>query len=521
MAHEGLAAALLARQVYFLPWLLPLGRLNGREYCCKNLNGDPGAGLCVDVQSGLWSDEHSGQGGTELLSLYCAVTGSNLEAAVLELNIELHEHEGALAPKGLGGNGALLPHTPEPTSVPRVPYALKSTALSRALPDFKHTSEIWEHFGLEIAPGGRPWPNLDSAVKVIAQHPDTATALWFDEFRNRCMWGEREFDSHDASELTLMLQRRMHIAKISTACVFEAVEACAHRNARHPVREWLKSLPEWDCVHRLEQLLPVGFGSETDDYHEQVGRCFLIGMVARVMAPGCQLDTMPVFEGPQGIGKTSALRELGGQWYSSNNASMQEKDFLQGLQGYWLIEIEELESVNRSSLERTKAILSRVRDDFRWSHGRNVRTYPRQCVFAGTTNSDSWNADSSGARRFWPIRCGAIDLAWIRVHREQLFAEAYERQREGEDWHKVPCARAAEEQEARRIEDPWFDILQNSLSLATQYTIENAFHVLDIPAKDRDRRQSLRIGAILRSLGWKASAERRGQAVMKVYRKQE
>src|ERR1700689_195823 len=154
------------------------------------------------------------------------------------------------------------------------------------------------------------------------------------------MLADRDFDEKwDAAELCLVMQRDIHIQKMSTATVAEACGTYAKRNGRHPVREWLASLPPWDGARRLEQLLPLGFGTIADDYTAAVGRCFLIGMVARVMQPGCQLDTMPVFEGGQGIGKTSALRILGGEWYSSNNASMQEKDFLQGLQGYWLIEI--------------------------------------------------------------------------------------------------------------------------------------------------------------------------------------
>lgn len=404
------------------------------------------------------------------------------------------------------------------------PVPASSHAVTEALeqlPDFRYRKhrEAWEHFDLEMGPGGRPWANSDTATTIISQHPETRTALWFDEFRNRTMLGERDFDEKwDAAELCLVMQRDIHIQKMSTATVSEACVTYAKRNGRHPVREWLSSLPPWDGCKRLERLINLAFGATEDDYTASIGRCFMIGMVARVMNPGCQLDTMPVFEGGQGIGKTSALRILGGEWYSSNNASMQEKDFLQGLQGYWLIEIEELESVNRSSLERTKAILSRTRDDFRWSHGKNVRSYPRQCVFAGSTNSDSWNADSSGARRFWPVACSSIDLPWLRAHRAALYAEAMVRYLAGEDWYKVPSERAREEQELRRLEDSWTGDIERNIAGRTEYTIEDGMRALELKPIERNRGAAMRIADILKTLGWRVKIVKKGTKSSRIYR---
>jgi hypothetical protein len=85
---------------------------------------------------------------------------------------------------------------------------------------------------------------------------------------------------------------------------------------------------------------------------------------------------------------------------------------------------DELASMTRGEIERVKAFITRKVDRFRPSYGRRVIEVPRQSVFIGSTNSDAYLKDETGGRRFWPIRCGNIDLKAIERDRPQLWAEA-------------------------------------------------------------------------------------------------
>src|SRR4029077_14311582 len=264
---------------------------------------------------------------------------------------------------------------------------------------------------------GLPWPNVDNATRVIAGHPQLSRELWYDEFRGLCMRGAKQWDDeHEDIALQLWMQRSVKLAKMSVHVVRDARTNYAHSKRRHPVREQIEAM-KWDRVDRVETWVARALGVEPSPYASAVGRVWLVGMMARIYDPGCLLRTMVVLEGEQNTGKTSALSILGSPWHCEVSESMATKDFFQSLAGKWLVEISELESFGRATMERVKTAISSRSDYFRESYGRRALKHPRQFVLVGTTNADSWMADETGGTRFLPLRCVAIDLPWLTAHR--------------------------------------------------------------------------------------------------------
>lgn len=360
--------------------------------------------------------------------------------------------------------------------------------------------------------GKPPYQTLTNAVRVLDHDPLwSAERLWFDEFAGRILYANsptREWRDDDDVALTVYMQDTTGMTRIQKHLVSDAVDLVARRRGRHVVREWLGGLG-WDGTPRIDHAFEDYWGADTQpsDYVRAASRNFFIGLVARVMAPGCKLDTMPVFEGPQGTFKSSALATLGGEWYAAIDESAASKDFLQALRGKWLIELCELNAFSKTESAHIKGMLSRATDTYRASFGRRTIDLPRQCVFAGTTNHDDWLTDETGGRRFWPIRCGHIDISGLMLVRRLLLAEAVVAWAGAATWWEMPAI-AATEQAQRQHYDEWTTVV---LDWANIQLLQGAPHVavkdimagaLKISVDKLDKAAQMRVGKILKLAGW-------------------
>ena len=262
-------------------------------------------------------------------------------------------------------------------------------------------------------------------------------------------WGDEHL-----TWLTAWLQTCMPVRR---EIVQNAVIAVAKINSFHPVRDYLNGLV-WDGAARLATWLKVYLGAKDHAaYLEAVGPKFLIGAVARVFSPGCQMDTMLVLEGAQGLGKSTAAHFLAGRdWARDITGDLSTKDAVLNIQGVWIGEMAELTAIRRAEQEHIKAFVSRRIDRYRPPYGRNTIDRPRHCSFIATTNEHEYLQDPTGGRRFWPVECSVIELAALERDRDQLWAEAVARYKGAERWHldAPESRRAAVEQDARQRLSP-------------------------------------------------------------------
>jgi predicted P-loop ATPase len=371
---------------------------------------------------------------------------------------------------------------------------------------------------------GAPKPLLANAITLFGQAPPFAGLIKLDEFAARIMllgtppwensartWEPRPWSNSDDIRAAEWLQRQGIAVNPNVAG--QAVTVIAERQRFHPVIDYLDQ-QKWDGQARLATWLTRYLGAQNTPYNSHVGRCSLIAAIARIRRPGSKVDTMPILEGAQGLGKSTLLRLLFAPWYSDEIADFGSKDAAMQLSGAWLIEISELDAMSRADAGRIKSFISRTTDRYRPPYGSRVIEQPRSCVFWGTTNSDAYLKDETGGRRFWPVKIGKIDLDGLAVARDQLWAEAQHAFTSGEKWwfedQEVQAA-AADEQRARYEGDPWDNLIGKFVATRSFVTIPQILkEAFDLPAGQWGQREQIRVARCLKSLDFVRKQKRKG-----------
>jgi hypothetical protein len=230
------------------------------------------------------------------------------------------------------------------------------------------------------------------------------------------------------------LTKAYGLSSIGRAALMEGIETVAHSNRFHPVQEYLQAL-QHDGTTRIDKWLiyclgytPTTLHPAMAEYLALVGRFLLLGMVHRVMEPGCKFDYCMVLEGPGGLGKSTMVQVLASkQYFSGSHFDLSRgNEAYEKVQGRWVYELQELSSFGKAEINLIKAFISNETDRYRPSYGRVAEDFPRQCVLIGTTNEDRYLRDRTGNRRWWPVPVKhPIKIEWLSKMRDQLLAEAY------------------------------------------------------------------------------------------------
>lgn len=259
------------------------------------------------------------------------------------------------------------------------------------------------------------WGKYESTAKnvklILENDPALRGTAAVDDFAHRIVvlkdlpWRKRErsavwLDSDDSSLRNYMEE----IYGIRGRSVVEdALSEVTTRHAFNPLKEYLLGLT-WDGIPRLDTVFIDYLGAEDTEFNRAISRKTLAAAVGRVLEPGIKFDTVLTLIGKQGQGKTSLVRKLAHGWHSESLVTVQGKDAMEHIQGFWLIELGELAAIRKADFELVKQFISKQEDSFRAAYGRRTERYPRQCIFIATTNRADFIRDQTGGRRWWPMQ---------------------------------------------------------------------------------------------------------------------
>ena len=387
---------------------------------------------------------------------------------------------------------------------------------------------------------GRVVFNHHNVQEVLKTFDDWDGVFAFDEFAQRKMvmkpmsgasgnpnlFRPREIRDSDYIDVLSWFNRN-GFPSAAKNTIIDCVDTVCMLGVISPVKHWLESLKvededddileEW-AFRYLDAQIDT---HEEKEYVRQVTSKWMISAVARALNAGCKADAVLILEGSQGAGKSTALRFLcGDDWFGDALPPMHTKDASDYIRGKWIVELAELSNVNKAEVEIVKAFVSRSEERFRPAYGRSEITYPRHCVFAGTTNKSDYLRDETGNRRFWPIKVGRkINTKKLREDREQLWAHAVMAYKNGEQWWLTGLAEemARKEQDKRLAVDEWTGMVENYCENKNDVSITQiATEAIGLETRNISRLEQNRIGAILGTLGFSrngkfTSGERRNQ----------
>jgi hypothetical protein len=376
--------------------------------------------------------------------------------------------------------------------------------------------------------------NVYNLMAILANHEHwqrADTVLWWDSVRGRPMCGEQEIDDALMMDIASWFGEIVRLPITSPRLLEQCVIASCKSRPRDLLQYWLNGIPAWDQVPRLNTWLCTITGIETRAYAQDVSRLLIVSMIARAMMPGCQYRYVVILQGRQDLGKSELIRALATPaWYVELSMALEAKEAHMMLQGSWVAELGELDSLSRTGKTRLKSFLTLREDSYIPKYSNFRQRTERRTIFIGTTNKETYFGDETGNTRFLPLTLGdEMDLKAFQAMRTQLFAEGlHYYHAHADDWWQLSSEglkTAKEEREQRRItnvyEQPLHEWLEHGRANARRYDgtgapvplkyvehetswqeIAEWFLKLENLEKWKDRSLQMQIGEALTALGW-------------------
>lgn len=375
-------------------------------------------------------------------------------------------------------------------------------------------------------------PIFENALKAIERPDVVGWGARCDTFRDEVMvlppgsteW--RAWRANDVGELRVVL-KGCGFESCGKEIVRDALVQAAGRREYDSAQQWLGGLEgRWDGVPRCETFLIDFWGAADTAYTRAVGRYMWTALAGRVITPGCQADMVPIFEGHQGLRKTSGLAALVPDYtlFTEVDLTSKDADLARAMKGVLVCEISELRGLHTRDQESIKAFVTRRYEKWVPKFVEQATSYKRRSVLFGTTNRTDILADETGNRRWLPLHVERVDVEGIEGARDQLWAEAAALYRAGGvDWHGAETL-ATVEHEAFMWTDSWEEAIakwledddeegqvapsgghknrSGTVQVAPFTTAEVLTRALGILQKDANMGQQRRVGAVLRKMGF-------------------
>ena len=386
-----------------------------------------------------------------------------------------------------------------------------------------------EATGLEVEDKKNPpgsdietWDNLNKSKKkgtdvliplncryntatILRQDPHYSS-LSYNEHSDQVLLNGEMVSDVTMEQIALDMETRYNY-RITERALRASIIMVAQERKVEPIKSWLKSLPAWDKEERLvwffQDILKAKVPEGCEGLIQEMSVKWFISCVARVMSPGCKMDTCLVLVGGKGMRKSTALKVLASEeWFSDSNINISHKDSYELLHqsGVWIWELAEMHALQGKTADNAKQFLTSASDRYRPSYGKMPVQRDRRTVFTASTNNYQFLSDGP-ERRFWCVEVmEKIDIDFIQENRNQLWAEALHWFQAGVEWWLCEDSDDLNQQYQQSfiIDDPWTVKVLECMAKNGRATTKEIMDHIDLSPRDQHTGNSRRIGQILR-----------------------
>ena len=387
---------------------------------------------------------------------------------------------------------------------------------------------------------GAPLATLNNVLMALRRAEVCGSQIGYDEFRDALVVGRggawRPVVDNTYTELRSTLESKGFLP-VGRELIRDAFLMVAAENKFDSALQWARGLV-WDGVPRAETFWLDYFGVPDTPYARAVGLYAWTALAGRAVEPGVKADMVPVLIGVQGVGKTTAVEALSpiADAFVEIDLGRKDDDIARSLRGKLVGEIAELRGLQTRDAESIKAWVSRRHEEWVPKYREFATRFARRLLLIGTSNDDEFLDDQTGERRWLPLTVGQVDVAGVLAARDQLWAEGVVLfDAGGVQWHAAQTL-AVDAHAAHKVRDPWegavaawlerdgmdgevgadgagtrrgdqpvavADVLVSCLGLSVQKTT---------------RKDQMRVGGILRALGYEKRDVRVNGQVLKRWR---
>lgn len=389
----------------------------------------------------------------------------------------------------------------------------------------EHGDMVEEVFAPAFARGGKngdgpPKATINNVVTALEKPEWFGADIAYDEFRGEIVfspYGKGQWRPIKDADLVAMRRRfdQRGFDAVGPEIMRSSVLLVAEKRKFDSAKLWLGGL-EWDGVPRVDRFMAEHFQCADSEYATAVGRYWWSAHAGRVLDPGCQCDMVPILVSEEGKYKSTTLQAMVPSMDNFIEIDLEHKDadLSRKMRGALLGELAELRGLQGRSAEANKAWVTRRFEEWTPKYVEHTTRLSRRLIFVGTTNRDTFLGDSTGERRWLPIRVGNADPVRLAAERNQLWAEgAVLFKAHGVLWQDAyalgPAAR-----EDFKDEDIWQSavirwIEGGNSEVVTEgerakfYTLEEVFlAALGMSSSKLRKSDEMRMGDILRGLGF-------------------